>query len=488
MSDSGPLAPSTDRPDGLPAEAASAGPAAPSPAPPAAEPADGGIDLLGIRSFFSVALPVIRRTDQLAFHLYVRHYGKGFVPFRFAGTPLSDADRQKLLVRGIRQVFVDIRHHEAFWKHISDQLPAILADESIDALERALALYQVADRLAEDLSGAPGFDALPGGGPVVPAGPNREQLVRARALVRLLAGHTLHTHVLSDAMEEVVAAESHPGAHLLHVACHGLHLATGLKLPVHQMAELALGCMLHDAGRSLVSTFGAGADPDADREHPGRCAARLRELAANCPGAIAIAEQHHERLDGSGFPRGLRDGQIHLWARICALADVFDDLVTPTGRGREALPPQQALDRMKQDVPDRFDAELFELFARQVKVRPGPSVQPDRPLRGAMPTPLLPGGRKADRRQFPRFPFRKTVVVRPADGGSAGAQDTARSIDLSRGGIHFILERPLPAGRVIRVAIPSDRGEPKQLTATVVHCRQLSSGQGYDVGARFIRV
>ena len=77
-------------------------------------------------------------------------------------------------------------------------------------------------------------------------------------------------------------------------------------------------------------------------------------------GAI-VAHQHHEKWDGSGYPRGLKGEEIHLYGRITALADVFDAL----GSARVYKPAWELpriMDLLKEERGRHFDPHLIDLF------------------------------------------------------------------------------------------------------------------------------
>ncbi len=75
-----------------------------------------------------------------------------------------------------------------------------------------------------------------------------------------------------------------------------------------------------------------------------------------------IAGGHHEKWDGSGYPRGLRGEEIPLEARIVAVADVYDAL-TSKRTYKEAWPKDQALETIRQDAGRHFDPAIVEAFA-----------------------------------------------------------------------------------------------------------------------------
>ena len=74
-----------------------------------------------------------------------------------------------------------------------------------------------------------------------------------------------------------------------------------------------------------------------------------------------IALTHHEKWDGSGYPRGLAGKDIPLWGRICAVADVFDALTTERPY-KEAIPNDEAFEMLIRGRGSHFDPKLVDVF------------------------------------------------------------------------------------------------------------------------------
>ena len=74
-----------------------------------------------------------------------------------------------------------------------------------------------------------------------------------------------------------------------------------------------------------------------------------------------IAKYHHEKWNGNGYPLGIKDKEIPLSARILAIADVFDALVSPRCY-KEPMNPEKAFEIIKQDAGTHFDPVLAEVF------------------------------------------------------------------------------------------------------------------------------
>jgi putative two-component system response regulator len=157
--------------------------------------------------------------------------------------------------------------------------------------------------------------------------------------------------------------------HVRRVRGYAYLLARSLEMGELESAMLADACQLHDVG--MVSVPVAVVRKSADltndeweliREHPGigfdllvRHSHELFKLAA------AVAQSHHERWDGSGYPFGLKQEQIPVAGRICGLCDVFDSLTHPRANKR-VHDPDEVLLLLQESSGSFFDPRLVDLF------------------------------------------------------------------------------------------------------------------------------
>jgi len=143
------------------------------------------------------------------------------------------------------------------------------------------------------------------------------------------------------------------------------NMGAALGLETAELADLRRVGLLHDLGKLAVSNRILDKPErltDAEfarvKEHPLFTQWVLDRVS--CFRDLApIAAAHHERLDGSGYPRGLRADHLTRPMRVLAVADVYEAL-TADRPYREALSETDALDLMRLDVPHRFDGEAFE--------------------------------------------------------------------------------------------------------------------------------
>jgi HD-GYP domain-containing protein (c-di-GMP phosphodiesterase class II) len=193
--------------------------------------------------------------------------------------------------------------------------------------------------------------------------------------------HALDDDYLDDiaaAFGQVVDAKSpYTSGHSARVALYTDMIGEALGLSLERRRWLKRGALLHDVGKLGVSNSvldKAGAldrdEWDAVKLHAeftetilGRISA-FRELAT-------IAGAHHERLDGSGYPRGLQADAIRLETRIITTADIFD-AITATRPYRGAIPIPQALEMMKKTVGTALDPECYDALVRAVERVPFP--------------------------------------------------------------------------------------------------------------------
>jgi cyclic di-GMP phosphodiesterase len=143
-------------------------------------------------------------------------------------------------------------------------------------------------------------------------------------------------------------------------------MAEGLKLSQADTRDLQTSAYLHDIGNVGMSVK-PGATGEKERierrDHPVKGAKMVVPLKLS-PEVISGIKYHHEMIDGTGYPEGLKGEQIPLFARIIAIADYYDNLMMGGPNG-EALGKGKALQELKKNAGTQFDAKLVELFIKE---------------------------------------------------------------------------------------------------------------------------
>lgn len=163
------------------------------------------------------------------------------------------------------------------------------------------------------------------------------------------------------------------GAHSQRVARLSYELAQDLGLPALQCEKVREAGLLHDIGKLAVQESVLFKPERLNEEewkimrsHPAQGAKILAELPVADLGAAVV--QHHERWDGQGYPLGLRRDEICLEARILALADAYDAMISARCY-RGGQPAYWTLDQIEQGQGRQFDPELAGCFVRMQKNR-----------------------------------------------------------------------------------------------------------------------
>ncbi|MDC3412350.1 HD-GYP domain-containing protein [Aquibacillus sp. 3ASR75-11] len=177
-------------------------------------------------------------------------------------------------------------------------------------------------------------------------------------------------------LSDILINDDYIFTHSLNVTIYSLALGTELRLTEQQLEEIGLGAILHDVGKVFLPTKviqkkGELTDEEFEiiKGHTEAGFEFLRKIP-NIPLVSAhCAFQHHERLDGSGYPRALKDCEIHFYAKLITIADVFD-AVTSNRVYRDAMLPHEGMEILYAGVGTLYDKKMVEAFRRSIAVYP----------------------------------------------------------------------------------------------------------------------
>jgi HD-GYP domain-containing protein (c-di-GMP phosphodiesterase class II) len=165
--------------------------------------------------------------------------------------------------------------------------------------------------------------------------------------------------------------------HGVKVALYLLSLGRHLGFPKNQLSHLGMIGMLADVGkiklpRALLDKPGMLAPSEFGmiKEHVRLGLEAIAASDSTLPAAVESGiAQHHERLDGTGYPNGLKGGEINIYGRMTAIADSFAALITPRPYANPSA-PQDALMNLYEWAGSSFHEPLVEAFVQAVGVFP----------------------------------------------------------------------------------------------------------------------
>jgi putative nucleotidyltransferase with HDIG domain len=188
-------------------------------------------------------------------------------------------------------------------------------------------------------------------------------------------------------MVRLAEKDSSTEEHTRRVAALAVAIGERFGLTAARLRALAIGGLLHDIGKLSVPNSilqKPGPLDDAEfaviKRHPAHGYELLTELGGFNDTVVHLVLDHHERLDGSGYPRGIEANELSLETRILAVCDVYDALVSPRVY-RAAWTPERALELLRSETGTAFDADCGEALVEILS----PELRPAEPPVQALP-------------------------------------------------------------------------------------------------------
>lgn len=199
---------------------------------------------------------------------------------------------------------------------------------------------------------------------------NTAQIVRNAAFTLSQHEGPLGLHLIRSPHTDILLQ------HSLNVAFIAMLMARELGMNPIEIEETGLAGLIHDIGELKIPsqiTQKRGDLSKAEQNflnmHPQYGLEMLTQLNAFEPKIRQVAHLHHERLDGSGYPLGIKGGEIPPLARLIGLVDFYDELLHPRNSGSPAA-PSQAISQLYKLSQKKFDQNLVKLLVKVLGVYP----------------------------------------------------------------------------------------------------------------------
>ena len=200
--------------------------------------------------------------------------------------------------------------------------------------------------------------------------PTVENIIEAKKGISDIVDMILADDATNKYLLNITAHDYSTYVHSVNVGVLSISIAKRIfqRSTGHDMHELGAAFFLHDLGKvnidlAIINKPAILTDEEMIqmRHHPEfgyDILSRTNQCTEECR---IIVLHHHERNDGSGYPLGLKGDDIHVYGRICSLADVYDALNSDRPY-RNGLGPFAALKLMKEEMLSHFQKDLFEKF------------------------------------------------------------------------------------------------------------------------------
>jgi len=303
--------------------------------------------------YFQVSLQTILVNSIRSFDIYLPIKGKMNL-YHAGGESFTAEVKENLLQNKIETLFLSKSDRDAYNTYVEENLEEILKNPDLSAAAKAEVAHSSISNIAKTL-----FE-----------NPRSQTIIRYKTAIKATMDFIMKEN---SAVTNLIRLTSHDFTTYIHSVNVGI-FAIGLAKTLlshdssHNMYELASGFFLHDIGKcsTPVNVLNKPGPLDEDewkimRRHPFEGYRLLEQLNALTKESRVIVMEHHERHDGKGYPRRLKGDQIHIYSKICCIADVFDAL-TSVRPYKEPNTPFQALQIMKEQMRSEFDPIFFERF------------------------------------------------------------------------------------------------------------------------------
>jgi putative nucleotidyltransferase with HDIG domain len=311
--------------------------------------------------YFPVTLSHLRLDTVVGFDLYWHSESAGApVLYRHRDLEFSDDVRNRLLEHRVQNLWVHRDQETLYNRYMEQNVRAALSDPALPSEEKSRILYSTSyDMIREFLA-----DPM-----------TQEMIPRTRNIVGAAIEHMLAEQSALASFLKTASLDYKTYTHSVNVAMYTLHLAQRIGYKDPQLLEdIGIGTFLHDIGKCHV--------PERILNKPGKLTASewriikkhpvwgcqiLSVHGVQSPRVLAIARDHHEKVDGSGYPFGIQGPELPEYVRMTTICDVFDALST-TRAYKAGMHSYEALDVMKSEMNNQLDPKLFAEFVQMLRL------------------------------------------------------------------------------------------------------------------------
>ncbi len=317
------------------------------------------------RKHIPIDLAVLRLDTLKPFDIYLRlNPGPNqYVLYSRRGTLFTAKVRDSLLSNNVTTIYVTEEERDLYQEYVEDNLCYIIRDEKVAPEKKSRIVYDSSKYLMAKLFQTPRADIIH----------------RTRKTVDNIVDLILSDSLATNQLIRITEHDYYTYTHSVNVGVFSVAFARDLVkgLTEKQFHDLGLGFFLHDIGKSTVpievlNKKGPLSEDEWQlmKQHPEAGCKMLEQAGLFSRDTAQIVLQHHERIDGSGYPHRLRGDRINVFSKICSVADIFDAMTTRRSYKLECS-AFDALTTIKEDVLQKeFDRDFFKKFV--MLFAPGP--------------------------------------------------------------------------------------------------------------------
>ncbi len=287
----------------------------------------------------------------VSFDLYLKYNNGNYTNFTRAGMNFSGQKRLELQDNDINVLYIRNEDHKKLLEYHAKTIHQLLKNPDFSPEQRAALLHSsMSDHMLHL------FDE----------GISQTTLVQSKVFIEAMIAELTSNRIHTEALLKLTARDFDTYSHCVNVAIYSIALGKSLGFDTKTMVRLGAGALLHDVGKtgvdlSIINKPGRLTKQEylTIQEHPDLGYALLKEMGETDDEILNIVLNHHEKIDGSGYNRGIRGNEISLNTQIVTIADIFDALSTNRSY-KKAESHYTCFKTMKVMMKDQLTVELID--------------------------------------------------------------------------------------------------------------------------------
>ncbi len=302
--------------------------------------------------------PQYLKADKVCgFPIYLYHPGRNrFVLFKSGDSQINQETWDILSKGGRRPVFVPVNNSFKLNQYLSENLTQIVEDPQLPIEEKTQKFHTMAQVVMKSL-----FESPPDMNSFLVTAKNVSDSV-----ANLITAEPQSIMLLNN----LRSYDYYTYSHSMNVCVLSVGLFQEIQKEINpdRIQDLTRGVLLHDIGKcdipnELTNKRGPLTESEWEimRLHTVKGHERLQDDSQLTDDSRFVALYHHEALDGSGYPAGIKKEQIPLTSRICKVVDVYDALTSQRSY-KDRIPPFEALKIIEKEMKCKVDRDILKEF------------------------------------------------------------------------------------------------------------------------------
>lgn len=266
-----------------------------------------------------IPIGVLSPSKRPPFDIFVCDHGDDCVLFCAKNVALCTKKINEMRANKVG-VYVKKEDLLAFRAYLKESIESTINSTFVDREEKSRIVYSTATMVVDDLFKNP---------------ESKEAIEDAKVLAESIVDDILKDERSFLSMMEVLTYDYYTYSHCVNVSIYAISIAKKMGLAVSDINDIGHGAILHDIGKSRVNPdilnkrgLLSNEEFDEMKKHPEYGVEILEKVGEKNQNVLDCVMYHHEKLNGTGYPKGINKLKIPFFAQIVSVADIFDALTT----------------------------------------------------------------------------------------------------------------------------------------------------------------